>query len=186
MLIKVNDTVEVISGRDKGQRGRILKVDRTKGKVVVEGLNRVYKHVKRSQRNPQGGRLSKEAFIDVSKVMIVCPTTGKPITGRNWADASVVKMMPSRRDSMQRIRVMSGVLTVGMLATSFSPLPTGGEGLGVRGQRFPKLRPLTPGPSPPLGRGENRLRKCKRRQLDDLAPLHRRLVGEDADAGPVG
>jgi len=78
MLIKVNDTVELISGRDKGQRGKILKVDRIKGKVVVEGLNRVYKHVKRSQRNPQGGRLSKEAFIDVSKVMIVCPTTGKP------------------------------------------------------------------------------------------------------------
>ena len=45
MLIKVNDTVEVISGRDKGQRGKILKVDREKGKVVVEGLNRVYKHV---------------------------------------------------------------------------------------------------------------------------------------------
>ena len=78
MLIKVSDTVEVISGRDKGQRGKILKVDRIKGKVVVEGLNRVYKHVKRSQRNPQGGRLSKEAFIDVSKVMIVCPTTGRP------------------------------------------------------------------------------------------------------------
>ncbi len=78
MLIKVNDTVEVISGRDKGQRGKILKVDRTQGRVVVEGLNRVYKHVKRSQRNPQGGRLSKEAFMDVSKVMIVCPTTGVP------------------------------------------------------------------------------------------------------------
>jgi len=78
MLIKVNDTVEVISGRDKGQRGKILKVDRVKGKVVVEGLNRVYKHVKRSQRNPQGGRLSKEAFMDVSKVMMVCPTTGVP------------------------------------------------------------------------------------------------------------
>ena len=78
MLIKVNDTVEVISGRDKGQRGKILKVDRTEGRVVVEGLNRVYKHVKRSQRNPQGGRLSKEAFMDVSKVMIVCPTTGVP------------------------------------------------------------------------------------------------------------
>jgi large subunit ribosomal protein L24 len=78
MLIKVNDTVEVISGRDKGQRGKILKVDRPNGKVVVEGLNRVYKHVKRSQRNPQGGRLSKEAFMDVSKVMLVCPTTGKP------------------------------------------------------------------------------------------------------------
>jgi large subunit ribosomal protein L24 len=78
MLLKVNDTVEVISGKDKGQRGKILKVDRANRKVVVEGLNRVYKHVKRSQRNPQGGRLSKESFIDASKVMLVCPSTGKP------------------------------------------------------------------------------------------------------------
>lgn len=78
MLIKVNDTVEVISGRDKGQRGKVLKVDRENSRVVVEGLNKVYKHVKRSQRNPQGGRLSKESFIDASKVMLVCPETGKP------------------------------------------------------------------------------------------------------------
>jgi large subunit ribosomal protein L24 len=78
MLIKVDDTVEVMSGRDKGQRGKVLKVDRPGGKVVVEGLNRVYKHVKRSQRNPQGGRLSLEAYMDVSKVMLVCPKTGKP------------------------------------------------------------------------------------------------------------
>jgi large subunit ribosomal protein L24 len=78
MLIKIDDTVEVISGRDKGQRGKVLKVDRENGKVVVEGLNRVYKHVKKSQRNPQGGRLSKEAFINVSKVMLVCPKTGEP------------------------------------------------------------------------------------------------------------
>ena len=90
MLIKTNDTVEVISGRDKGQRGKVLKVDRESGKVVVEGLNRVYKHVKRSQRNPQGGRLSKEAFMDASKVMLVCPTTGKPtrIGVRYLADGS--------------------------------------------------------------------------------------------------
>jgi large subunit ribosomal protein L24 len=78
MLIKVNDNVEVISGKSKGQRGKIIKVDRENSRVIVEGLNRVYKHVKRSQRNPQGGRLSKEAFISVSKVMLVCPKTGKP------------------------------------------------------------------------------------------------------------
>ncbi|MBM3964628.1 MAG: 50S ribosomal protein L24 [Planctomycetes bacterium] len=78
MLIKVDDIVEVISGRDKGQRGKVLVVDREKGRVVVEGLNKVYKHVKRSQRNPQGGRLSKEAAMSVSKVMLVCPSTGKP------------------------------------------------------------------------------------------------------------
>jgi large subunit ribosomal protein L24 len=78
MLIKANDMVEVISGKDKGQRGKVLKVDREKRQVVIEGLNRVYKHVKRSQRNPQGGRLSKEAFIHVSKVMLICPKTNEP------------------------------------------------------------------------------------------------------------
>jgi large subunit ribosomal protein L24 len=75
MLIRVGDEVVVISGRDRGQRGKVLKVDREGGRVTVEGLNRVYKHVRKSQRNPQGGRLSKEAAIEVSKVMLICPKT---------------------------------------------------------------------------------------------------------------
>ncbi len=78
MIFRVNDIVEVITGRDSGERGKILKIDRENGRVVVEGLNKVYKHVKKSQRNPQGGRLSKEDFIDASNVMLVCPQTGKP------------------------------------------------------------------------------------------------------------
>jgi large subunit ribosomal protein L24 len=78
MLIKEQDLVEIISGKDKGQRGVVLSVDRDANKVVVEGLNRIYKHVKRSQRNPQGGRLSKESAVDASKVALVCPQTGKP------------------------------------------------------------------------------------------------------------
>ena len=77
MLIRVNDIVIVLAGRDAGQRGKVLMVDREKNRVVVEGLNRVYKHVKRSQRNPQGGRLSKEVGIDASNVAIVDPETGK-------------------------------------------------------------------------------------------------------------
>lgn len=90
MWIKVDDVVEVIAGRDKGQRGKVLEVDRERGRVVVEGLNRVYKHVKRSQRNPQGGRLSKEVAMDASNVMLVCPKTGKPtrIGVRLLADGS--------------------------------------------------------------------------------------------------
>lgn len=72
MHIRVNDTVEVIRGDDRGKRGRVLRIDRKAGRVVVEGLNRVFKHVRRSQKNPQGGRLSKEAPIDVSNVMLVC------------------------------------------------------------------------------------------------------------------
>ncbi|MFN7875523.1 MAG: 50S ribosomal protein L24 [Pirellula sp.] len=78
MLIKVNDTVVMLSGRDKGQRGKVIKVDRANNKLIVEGLNKIFKHVKKSQRNPQGGRLSRESFVDASKVMLVCPKTGKP------------------------------------------------------------------------------------------------------------
>ena len=77
MHIRVNDTVEVQAGDDRGTRARVLKVDRTAGKLVVEGVNRVYKHVKRSQRNPQGGRLSKEMPIQISNVLLVCPSCGK-------------------------------------------------------------------------------------------------------------
>lgn len=78
MLIKVNDTVVVIQGDDKGVQGKVLRVDREKRRVVVEGVNRVFKHVRRSQRNPNGGRLSKEMPVDVSNVMLLCPRTGQP------------------------------------------------------------------------------------------------------------
>lgn len=90
MLIKVNDTVIMLSGRDKGQTGKVIKVDRANNKLIVEGLNKIFKHVKKSQRNPQGGRLSRESFVDASKVMLVCPKTGKPtrIGVRILADGS--------------------------------------------------------------------------------------------------
>ena len=64
--------------RRAGERGKVLVVDHHAGKVIVERMNRVYKHVRRSQRNPQGGRLSKEMPIQISNVMVVCPHTNKP------------------------------------------------------------------------------------------------------------
>lgn len=78
MHIRTNDVVEVIAGDDAGQRGKVLSVDSETQRVVVEGVNRVYKHVRRSQKNPQGGRLSKEMPIAVSNVMLICPQTNKP------------------------------------------------------------------------------------------------------------
>jgi large subunit ribosomal protein L24 len=78
MLVKVNDMVEVVAGDDTGVRGKVLAVDRRAGTVIVEGVNRVYKHVQRSQKNPQGGRLSKEMPINGSNVMLICPQTNKP------------------------------------------------------------------------------------------------------------
>jgi len=72
MHIRANDIVEVIRGDDAGVRGKVLRVDRETGKIVVEGANRVKKHVRKSQKNPQGGILSKEAPIAISNVMLVC------------------------------------------------------------------------------------------------------------------
>jgi large subunit ribosomal protein L24 len=72
MHIRVNDTVEVIVGDDRSTRGKVLSVDHEAGKLLVEGVNRVYKHVRRSQRNPQGGRLSKEMPVQISNVLLVC------------------------------------------------------------------------------------------------------------------
>ena len=87
MHLRVDDTVEVITGDDRGQRGRVLSVDRQSGKLIVEGVNKVYKHVRRSQRNPQGGRLSKEMPVQISNVLFVCPSCGKAArTGARYTD----------------------------------------------------------------------------------------------------
>ena len=78
-----NDTVVMTKGDDRGTRGKVLRVVRDKsgggaGRVVVEGVNRVYRHVRRSQRNPQGGRLSVEMPVPQSNVALLCPACGKP------------------------------------------------------------------------------------------------------------
>ena len=90
MLLRTEDQVIVITGADKGKSGKVLKVDRVKNKVIVEGVARVWKHVRKSQKNPQGGRLNKEMPISASNVMMICPKTGKPtrVGVRYLADGS--------------------------------------------------------------------------------------------------
>jgi large subunit ribosomal protein L24 len=78
MHLRKDDVVEVIAGDDKGTRGKILRVLRAKNKIVVEGINKVYRHLKPSRRNPQGGRLSKEMPIDASNVMMIDPVKNAP------------------------------------------------------------------------------------------------------------
>lgn len=77
MKIHNGDTVRVISGKDKGVTGKVISVDHKKEMLVVEGVNVAFKHVKPSQKNPQGGRLEKETPIRACKVMVVCPKTNK-------------------------------------------------------------------------------------------------------------
>ena len=75
--IKRGDTVVVIAGSDKGRTGKVLRVLPDKNRVVVEGVNRVWKHVRPSQRTPQGGRIQKDAPIHLSNVQPLNPNTGK-------------------------------------------------------------------------------------------------------------
>ena len=93
MHIRVDDTVQITAGDDRGQQGKVLSVDHQAGKAVVEGMNRVYKHVRRSQKNPQGGRLSKEMPVQLSNVKLVCTSCGVPArTGvRYEADGAKVR-----------------------------------------------------------------------------------------------
>lgn len=76
MLIRTGDTVEVLSGADRGMKSRVIQIDRAKRKALVEGVNRVYRHVRRSQKHPQGGRLSKEMPVQLSNLMYVCDSCG--------------------------------------------------------------------------------------------------------------
>ena len=66
--VKRDDIVEVISGADKGKRGKVLQAIPGAGMVVVEGINKKWKHLRRSQENPQGGRLERESPIPACKV----------------------------------------------------------------------------------------------------------------------
>jgi len=68
----------VITGEAKGQKGRVLEVDRDKNRVLVEGVNMVSKHTKPNTKAPQGGIIKKEAPINVTNMMLIDPTSGKP------------------------------------------------------------------------------------------------------------
>ena len=76
--VKKDDTVFVITGKDKGKKGRVIAAYPRENRVLVEGVNLVKKHAKPSQDNPQGGILTQEAPIHVSNVMLVDPKSGKP------------------------------------------------------------------------------------------------------------
>jgi large subunit ribosomal protein L24 len=78
MKFKKGDTVEVVSGKDAGKRGRILVVDRGRERLVIEGVNMIKRHTRPNpQKNIQGGVVAREASIHASNVMVVSPDSGQ-------------------------------------------------------------------------------------------------------------
>ncbi|AVK99622.1 50S ribosomal protein L24 [Pediococcus inopinatus] len=78
MFVKNGDKVRVISGKEKGKEGTITKILAKQNRVVVKDVNKVKKHQKASNTNPQGGIIDVEAAIDASNVMLIDPSTNEP------------------------------------------------------------------------------------------------------------
>lgn len=76
--VRKGDMVQVIAGNDKGKVGEVLSVDPIRDKVLVQGVNRVFKHLRPSRQHPQGGRIQKEMPIDISNILPVDPKTNQP------------------------------------------------------------------------------------------------------------
>ena len=76
--VKTGDTVVVINGKDRGARGKVMAVSPAEGKVIVEKVNVVKKHVKPRKMGEQGGIIEAEAALYACKVQLVCPKCGRP------------------------------------------------------------------------------------------------------------
>ena len=76
--VKKGDVVAVITGNDKGKTGEVIRVDYATGKALVQGINRVYKHLRPSRQHPQGGRIQKEMPISISNILPIDPKTNLP------------------------------------------------------------------------------------------------------------
>ena len=77
MNLKIGDKVIIISGKDKGKEGKVLKIIRENQRILIEGINIIKKHVKPNANNEQGGIVEQEASIHISNVMIIDPKTKK-------------------------------------------------------------------------------------------------------------
>lgn len=102
--LQVGDRVVVVRGEDKGKSGKVLRLVQSKGTVVVEGINRVKRHMKATPQKP-GGILDVEAPIDVSKVMLVDPESGKPTRVRHEVrDGKKVRVAVKSGAAIQVVR----------------------------------------------------------------------------------
>jgi large subunit ribosomal protein L24 len=76
--IRRDDEVQVVSGKDRGRRGRVVRVLPREGRIMVEGVARAKKHSRPSKRRQQGGIIDIEQFLDISNVQVVCKSCGQP------------------------------------------------------------------------------------------------------------
>ena len=76
--IRKDDTVKILTGKDRGKTGKVLAVFPKSGRALVQGLNLIYKHARRTREDQQGGIIQKESPVHISNLMVVCQKCGKP------------------------------------------------------------------------------------------------------------
>jgi large subunit ribosomal protein L24 len=76
--IRKDDEIQVVSGKDRGRRGRVVRVLPREGRIMVEGVARAKKHSRPSKKRQQGGIIDVELFVDISNVQVVCRSCGQP------------------------------------------------------------------------------------------------------------
>ena len=91
--IRKDDEVQVVSGKDRGVRGRVVRVLPREGRIMVEGVARAKKHSRPSKRRQQGGIVDIEQFVDISNVQVVCKSCGRPArVGHRFEDGKKVRV----------------------------------------------------------------------------------------------
>ncbi|OGW47010.1 MAG: 50S ribosomal protein L24 [Nitrospirae bacterium RBG_13_41_22] len=102
MSVKKNDTVLVIAGREKGKKGRVLSVYPSKGRLLIEKINMIRKHMKPTRKYAQGGIIEKEAPLHISNIMLICPKCNKPtrISNTHLQEGRRVRMCKKCREVM--------------------------------------------------------------------------------------
>ena len=100
--VKTGDTVVVINGKNRGARGKVLQVSPSEGKVIVEGINIVTKHVKSKKMGEQGGLLKAESALYADKVQLVCPKCGRPTRVGHKVNAKGKKVRYCKKPDCQK------------------------------------------------------------------------------------
>jgi large subunit ribosomal protein L24 len=103
--VRKDDQVQVIAGKEKGKTAKVLRVYSKTGRVVLDKLNMVKRHVKPSSQNPQGGILEKELPIHISNVLLVCSKCGKGTRHGVKVEAAKAKSTKSAKSVQKKIRV---------------------------------------------------------------------------------
>jgi large subunit ribosomal protein L24 len=103
-LVRRGDTVAVLTGRERGKRGRVLRVQPERGRVLVEHVNMIKKHQRPTQRLRQGGIIEREGFLHLSNVMVVCGRCDRPARTRveRLADGRKVRVCKRCGESVDR------------------------------------------------------------------------------------